>query len=113
MLAGRNVAGQNESVRWTDDLDRLRKLVAFRHLLNLRIAYAEIAQTIGITLKTAHALLIHSARIGHGAGAVLTHGTGDARGGSQQPGGYSWVLAHIRGGRLLVHFHQYTDRLVA
>ena len=89
MLAGRNVAGQNESVRWTDDLDRLRKLVAFRHLLNLRIAYAEIAQTIGITLKTAHALLIHSARIGHGAGAVLTHGTGDARGGSQKPGGYS------------------------
>ena len=88
MLARSYVSGKNESIGGCDNIHCLRKLVAFRHLSNLHIADAEIAEAVGVALNTAHSLLVHRTWIGHRPGAVLAHGAWDARSCGQEPGSY-------------------------
>src|ERR1700745_843977 len=59
MLAGRNVARQNKSIDRRDHVKSFRELAVVCHLFNLNVAYAEIAQAIGITLNAAHSLFAH------------------------------------------------------
>ena len=65
MLAGRNVARQNEPIRWRYDINAVRKLAAFGYLPDLHVAHAKVAQAIRVALNTTHALLGHSARKRH------------------------------------------------